>query len=278
MKRYSLIALAVILILTGFLIIFKLTNFLNPQGKGGLQIISNIQATVYLNNKSIGTTPVCFCNSGQTITAGEYSLRISPFDTSMTDFQTRIKINPKVLTAVNRDFQQGALASSYTLTLEKIDDGNPQLLITSIPDGAVVTIDGNPSSVTPLFQKNITASEHEVEIQKAGFNKKTMRIKTVANYKLVVSVILGTEVNGLEDTPSPTPTPEASSSAVIKIKDTTTGFLRVRETPSVSASEVTKVFPGESYPFLDETEGWYKIKVASSEGWISNEFAEKIVN
>lgn len=274
MKRYFLIALAIVLILTGFFIIFKLTNFLSPQGKGALQITTNVQATVYLNNKSIGTTPVCLCNPGQTITSGEYSLRISPFDTSMTDFQTRIKINPKVLTAIERTFLPGALASSYTLTLEKISDGNPQLLITSVPDGAVVTIDGNPSSVTPLFQKNITASEHEVEIQKAGFSKKTIRIRTVANYKLIISTILGTEVKGLEDTPSPTP--EASPSAIIKIKDTTTGFLRVRETPSVSASEIAKVLPGESYPFLDEAEGWYKIKVASSEGWISSEFSEKI--
>lgn len=276
MKRYLLIGFGVVLILTGFFIIFKITNFLNPQGKGALQVTSNIQATVYLNNKSIGTTPVCLCNGDQTIASGEYSLRISPFDTSLTDFQTRIKVSPKVLTAVERTFLPGALASSYILTLEKINEANPQLFITSIPDGAVVTIDGNPSNVTPLFLKNIAASEHEVEIQKAGFNKKTIRIRAVANYKLVINTILGTEVKGLEETPSPTPSPTASPSAIIKIKDTATGFLRVRETPSISANEVTRVSPGEQFPFLDETEGWYKIKVASSEGWITSEFSEKI--
>ncbi len=276
MKKSLLIGFAVVLILSGFFIILKITNFLSPVAKGALQVTSNIQATVYLDNKSVGTTPVCLCNQNQTIKNGEYNLRISPFDSSLTDFQTRIKINPKVLTAVDRTFLPGALANSYTLTLEKINNPNPELLVTSIPDGAIVSIDGNPSNVTPLSLKDIAASEHELEIQKAGFNKKTIRIRVVKNYKLVVNTILGTEIKGLEDTPSPTP--QASSSALIRVKNTTTGFLRVRETPSISAGEITRVMPGEEFPFIDEQEGWYKIKVASNEGWISSDFSEKIEN
>jgi len=43
------------------------------------------------------------------------------------------------------------------------------------------------------------------------------------------------------------------------------------------ATEAAKVNPGETYPFLDEKEGWFKIEYdKDKEGWISGKYAEKV--
>jgi uncharacterized protein YgiM (DUF1202 family) len=88
-----------------------------------------------------------------------------------------------------------------------------------------------------------------------------------------------------------TPTPKvslgktATSSALIAdpskpyvvIKDTPTGFLRVRIEPSTSASESGRVKPGEKYSIVDEKSGWYEIKFDGvNNGWISGQYTSKV--
>lgn len=65
---------------------------------------------------------------------------------------------------------------------------------------------------------------------------------------------------------------------MIVIKETPTGWLRVREGPGSNYFEIAKVFPGESFPLLEETEDWYKIEVrADMVGWISAKYANKLI-
>ncbi len=69
---------------------------------------------------------------------------------------------------------------------------------------------------------------------------------------------------------------------LLVIKQTPNGWVDVRQEPSLSAEIITKVYPGESYPF-SETEGeWYKILLKDlTEGWIPAKFVkpeEKITN
>lgn len=55
------------------------------------------------------------------------------------------------------------------------------------------------------------------------------------------------------------------------INKTPTGWLRVRSAPS--GSEVTRVYPGESYELVGELDNWYKIKFPdNSEGFVSKTF------
>jgi hypothetical protein len=93
-------------------------------------------------------------------------------------------------------------------------------------------------------------------------------------------------------TPSPTPTkkltttltsaPTSSSSVKkVQIKETPTGFLRVRQDASTSSAEVGRVKPGEQYAVLDsKTAGgvlWYKITYTETQdGWVSGEYAVKV--
>lgn len=284
MKRKLLFGLSIILVASGlFLFVRVLFSFKNVE-KGALQVTANIKSKVYLNGNLIGETQLCKCNQNDTLQAGEYDVRIEPQDTTYAAYTTRIRINGGVLTAVDRTFLPGSLASSYVLTLEKSQNQKGELIVTSIPEGAMVTIDSVASGATPFTTDKLSVSEHELEIQKQGFAKKTIRIRTVEGHKLIVNATLGTEGNGDEvlstPTPSTTPseniTPSPTTKETVTILDTPNGFLRVRSGAGTTFSEVTRVDSGKTFDLLQEGDGWYEIQVdTNTTGWISTQFAEK---
>lgn len=65
---------------------------------------------------------------------------------------------------------------------------------------------------------------------------------------------------------------------VLEIKDTETGFLRVRESASGFSKEVAKVLSGERYEYLQRSEtGWYEIKYSGDKkGWVSSQYVNVI--
>ncbi len=57
------------------------------------------------------------------------------------------------------------------------------------------------------------------------------------------------------------------------IKATPTGWLRVRDNPTLSGVEVTRVDTGGSYLVEEEKTGWVKIKISDTvEGWVSSDY------
>ena len=232
----------------------------------------------------IGEIPVKKLNAEETIPVGNYEIRIEPDDTTLSAFTTRARINSGVLTAIDKTFLPGALGSAYTLTLEKASGAKPEIEITSIPDGALITIDSVAVGTTPYRSNSLTASEHEVEIQKEGFAKKTLRVRTVQEHVLVISTMLGTGEIGSISVVTPTlaptttviPSPSTITTRSITILSTPNNFLRVRSGASTSFSEVGRVKPGDKYDILDEKSGWYQIKLDNAiNGWVSNQFARK---
>lgn len=282
-KRVSLIA-GVLLILAGLFIMVKVAaSVLAPSGRGALQVSSNIKAQVFLDEKAIGATNLCLCDQNQTIPEGEHIIKVVPDDSSFQPYTVNVKIFPGVLTAVERTFLPGSFASSYVLNLEKTGDKDASLLVASIPDGALVTLDGDQVGATSYFAKTISASEHEIEIQKQGFGKKTIRIRTVVGYKLIINAVLGTDSGNIDET-APTPTTitpltptVATKSAQVKIGKTPNNFLNVRAEPSINSSIIVKVRDGETYEFVSEKTGWFEIKLTDgTTGWISSSYSEKI--
>jgi hypothetical protein len=285
MKKRILLVVSILLILIGIFILVKvIVGSVQPAGRGALQVTTNIKGTVFLNNNLLGPTPLCKCDQNETIESGLYDLKIVPEDKTLQTFSAKVAINPGVLTAVDRTFLPGALASSYILTLEKTSNAKPQIFIASVPDEALVSIDGESKGVTPFSLDDISASEHEIEIDKTGFSKKTIRVRAVPDYKLVLNVILGTENGGdiapqtnTPATPSATLAPTVNPTNSVKILDTPTGFLRVRATPSTAGNEVTQVSPGETYEYVDENTSWFQIKLSDGKtGWISKTYSQKV--
>lgn len=287
MKRNLLLVVAILLIVLGLFLLVQVINKFRPSGQGALQVTANIQSEVYLDDTLLGETPVCKCEQNNTIPQGEYTVRIVPKDTQFTPFVVKVKVEPNVLTAVERTFLPGSLASAYVLTLEKTSQKDPQLFVGTLPDAAMVAVDSIPRGSSPFLMEAISPSEHEVEIQKEGFAKKTIRVRTVPEYKLIISAYLGTEsaeneseLEKVSPTPTPAPADETEDQAAqqrVEINSTPVGFLRVRSTPSTAGNQITTVEPGEIFPYTEERNGWYQITLTDgTSGWVSGTYVTKV--
>ena len=73
-------------------------------------------------------------------------------------------------------------------------------------------------------------------------------------------------------------TVEASASAALKlgslkVNNNELGFLRVRSTSSSSGTELAKIYPGDSFDYLEEENNWLKIEYSPNQfGWISKAY------
>lgn len=283
MKKRLLLGLSIILVATGLFLLIRVIYSFKDIEKGGLQVTANTNGKVYLNGNLIGSLPLRKVDPSDTLPTGNYEIRVDPEDKSLSTYTARISINGGVLTAVDKTFLPGSLGSAYVLTLEKSSNPKPQIEITSIPTGALVTIDSVPAGATPYSSNSLSASEHEVEIQKEGFAKKTIRVRTVENHVLVLSATLGTgeigsepQFNTPEASPSAIPIPTTPQKSQITILSTPNGFLRVRSGPATTFSEVARVKTGQTYTMTDEQSGWYEIQLEDgSSGWISSQYASK---
>lgn len=268
-----------------FLVVIVLAGFVYYKNyslaKGALQVTSKPESNVYLDGKLIGKTPFCRCEGSDMLSVGEYTLRLIPVDSGFTPFEEKIKIGKSVLTVVDRTFESGASSEGSIISLNPLDDRKAlELLVLSFPDKTEVLLDNKPSGSTPLILKNLTESDHEIKFIKSGYKEKTIRIRSVAGYKLITTVFLGVnpEIVSESPTPSVSPTIEPTSSVFTKVTilQTPTGFLRVRAYASLTASEIARVSPGEVLELVEESNGWFKIKLADGTlGWISASYAQK---
>jgi len=291
MRKFVLPAIALILVLGvgGFIIKQK---FLQP-AQAGLQVSSNPPATIFLDEKEMGMTP----NEWQNLKPGEVTLKLVPQATATTYFpwETKIKLINGMVAVVNREFGETESASAgEVMTMEKIaDKKSASLAVISIPDSAVVTLNNETKGFTPVSLDGLTEGNFEVRVSANGYQERMVRVKLVDGYKLMVNVKLAEEEKEGEEgegegeeeaevTGTPTPKAEVTPKTTppprpyVLIKDTPTGWLRVRIEPSIAATEAAKVNPGEMYSLLDEESGWYKIEYEEDEeGWISGQYAEK---
>ncbi len=252
-------------------------------GKGALQVTSVPESAVYLDGKQIGKTPLCKCEPDTMLPTGQYTIKLVPTNPDLESFEQKITLTQRVLTVVDRTFGVGATSQGSIISLTPLKDKKArELLVLSFPDKATILLDNTPSGDSPLRLKQVTESDHEIKVSKDGYKDKILRIRTVTGYQLEAVVFLG--VNPNLATPSATPTPTSSTpltptvtpSAKVTILETPTGFLRVRDSASVSGLEVARVNPGEIYDLLTEQTGWFEIRLTDGKtGWISSQYASK---
>ena len=81
---------------------------------------------------------------------------------------------------------------------------------------------------------------------------------------------------GIEPKKEIAPIEKVEEKPKVVISDTSTGGLNVREGPGTNYPKIDLVYPGETYPQLDEFEGWYKIELGDSqEGWVYSQYADR---
>ena len=300
MKKKGLMIIVGVLALVLIGIIVK-TKFLGRQGPGALQVSATPRATVFIDGTQSGITP--FFNDK--IKAGEHTLKLVPESTtdSLISWEGKVNLLPGIITAVNRTLGSSESASSgEIISLEKIGrKDKSSLAVVSMPDQAVVKINGEPKGFTPLTIDDLTPAVYQVTISSSGYEEKTIPANAVGGYKLIINVQLAQKIEGIQEatssaeleegaTPTPsgkvTPTPKTTPKVeatppekpYVKVKETPTGFLRVRLGPSTSATETAQIKPGEMYPYLNEEDnGWLKIEYETDkEGWVSGVYVDLI--
>jgi len=275
--------------------------------KAGVQITSTPQATVTVDGESFGQTPIIRGD----LKTGTHSVKITASEPGVLPWEGQVVFNPGVTTIIDRQLSADSLQSTgYILTLEKLSDKkSTEVQVITTQDNVSVAIDGSPAGFTPLKNESLTAGPHVFFLSSPGFQDKTVKANVQAGFRLTINVQLASQtiIDPLLDlSPSPTATPssvtatptlskttseaadditplpkQASGSAIAKpyveISSTPTGFLRVRNSASASATEIAKVSPGDKFPYLETQDGWYQIEYQENEtGWVSATYAKLV--
>ncbi|MDP1743788.1 MAG: PEGA domain-containing protein, partial [Candidatus Amesbacteria bacterium] len=259
--------------------------FIWSQGKkptAALKVESTPPSLVFVDNIQIGQTPV-----EKFFVSGEVAVKLIPNSTSsaLPSYQTKVRLTKETYTIVKREFGETESESAgEIISLEPQSSKTASLaIVTASPDSASITLDGLPQGFTPLLVSSVIPGDHQIVVTAPGFTERVISAKAVAGYKLTINVKLAGQTQ-VAPTPTPTPTPEPKPSPVaitgsyVTIKDTPTGFLRIRELPSTGSKELGKVYPGDKYKLLSTKSSWYQIRVdldATNSGWISSQYAEK---
>lgn len=269
---------------------------------GYLQIISSPEATVFIDGRAIAKTPF-----NQQLKPGTYSVKLIPISTDPSanktvgvTWQGKVNVSPFQYTIVRRELRNTEVESSgELLTIQKSTTSMPsevgEILVKTEPDGAVVGFDGTDMGVSPYLIRKVPVGLHELSVTSPRFRRRTMQVQVVpGGYTTIVSFQLGLDSeynkkyafgqafeasasgslpNIAQAPPSPTPVPQVVS---VEIMDTSTGFLRVRNEGSLGGKEISQVKPGEIYPYIDEKNGWIKLKLTDgNEGWVKAEYVKK---
>lgn len=285
MKK-KLVFLVVLLVLFGLFVLFRYVILSQQDVYGGIRITSSPEASVFINNVAVGKTPY----DDHKKKVGDYILKLIP-DSTATDtasWQGKIQIYKNSLTYVNRELGTSDITSAGEIfTVTKMDkppqnSGYGEISVDTEPQGAIVYLDNDEKGVAPLVLADVLRGDHELSVNLPGFLRRTEKANVNGGYRMNASFKLAIDQNqaGISPTPSQK---SASTSAqttegktLVVIKDTPTGFLRVRSEPSIDATESAQVKPGDSFDLLDEQDGWYKINYSATEnGWVYSEYAEK---
>lgn len=289
MRKKLLVFLFLILLFVGFVgIRFFLLS--NQDVYGKIRIISSPSSTVFIDNVAVGKTPY-----DEKLKVGEYLLKLIPEATATitASWQGKIRIYKNALTYVNRELGSSDITSAgeiFTVTkMEKTTKaGYGELYVETEPNGAIVYLDNDEKGVASVVLADILKGDHEVSVFMPGFLRRTEKIKIDASYRVNTFFKLAIDPShkpaittfGAEVQSAATESAKSKRTIVV-VKDlvaqTELGYLRVREEPSVSASESAQVKAGEKFEYLDEKGGWYKIQYEKNkQGWVYSQYADKI--
>ncbi len=282
----KLILLTILVALFGLFLTAKFFILDKQNEFGSLKVQSYPASTIFLDNVATGKpTPY----RDDRIRVGEYSIKLIPVGdaTQSASWQGRVKINKNTLTYVNRELGNSDVTSAGEIFMVTKMENRPknknygELYIETDPQGAIVFLDNDEKGIAPLLLSDILEGTHELKIFMPGFFPRINKVNIDAGYRVSAMVKLAIDQSQKRATDSGTLKQPATATESAKtnqktiiIEDTPTGFLRVRNEPSVSASEAAQVRPGDRYSVIEEQEGWYKIEYKEgSEGWISSEYA-----
>ncbi len=251
---------------------------------GELKVNSSPEATLFIDNVDIGKTPF---DSRYKI--GDYTLKLIPegIASNTATWQGKVTVYKNSLTYVNRELGTTDLTSAgeifYPTKMNNAgQSGTGEIAIDTDPNGAIVKLDNDEKGVASMVLQDVPKGTHEINVYLPGFFPRTEKINVVEGYRTNATFKLAVDLSQKQATPAANLNTQTSNKPnkilyTVKIKDTPTGFLRVRDDASISASEEAQVKPGQTFDVLEEKNNWYRISYEpNKEGWISVEYTEKV--
>jgi hypothetical protein len=283
--KQKLIFFLLLVVGFGIFLVIKFLLMDKQNEIGVVRVVASPVASVFIDNVAVGKTPY----EGK-YKVGEYLLKLIPEGTATetASWQGKITINKNALTYINRELGMSDITSAGEIfTVFKMEKppknaSYGEISVESEPQGAIVYLDNDEKGVAPLILTDVLKGDHELSVSMPGFFRRNQKVNVDGGYrvKAQIKLALDQSYKRLEDELKASDSAQLSNQekpqGKITIKDTPTGWLRVREEPSLNASESARVKPGEQYDFLEEKEGWYKIKLsATASGWVSAQYSEK---
>lgn len=264
MKKTLLLSLVII---SAFILIARLgfkpaSEALGFKEKAGLKVTANPEAMVSVDGVAVGKTPY----QSEDLKVGSYKVRL---EGGGGVWEGSVRLTNGTLSVVGRDLAANiASASGEILTL----DSGRGVTVTSIPDGAGVEIDGKIYGVTPLVVSDIAPGEHTFILSRANFTKRSVKAVLPQNMSLTLAVDLAVSEAEAVNFPAP----QVTEFTKLNVKQTPTGFLRVRDKPNLSGAEVGRVSSGDNVTQLEELSGWVKVRLENNtEGYVSSQYVQK---
>jgi len=264
--------------------------------KAGIQVTANPQANIFLDNKSLGQTPVY----REGLKPGTYTIKIAASDQTLSAWEGKITLNAGALTVIDRQLAADPAKSfGYTLTFEVLANKTAtEVNLISFPDTVSVMVDGAPVDFTPFKSDSIAAGGHTFTLTSPGYQDQVIKASVRAGNRLVINVQLGAQTI----VPTPTPTPIATPSATPKIgaveitplpKQATDAAvlkpyveilptpdnnrLKVRSESVIGDNIITIVNTGDKFPYLVTEGGWYQIEyLTGKKGYVSATYAKLV--
>ncbi len=230
--------------------------------KTGISVLSTPEgATVTLDNKEVGKTPY----ENKDLEVKEVLLKI---EKDQAIWQGKINLVAGVIAVIDRDMSKDqASQAGEVLTLKR----GKGLTIVSNPTGADIEVDSKLLGKTPTTI-DMEPGEYIVVLSHSNHLKRSIKANLPVSYNLTIVSDLAIAEADLTtiSTPVITQTPE------VLVKNTPTGFLRVRDKASTAGKEVAQVKPGDTLILLEELGTWDRVRLSNGiEGFVSSAYVEK---
>lgn len=238
-----------------------LEKFLETKAKSGIKILSVPEGIdVYLDDQLVGKTPF----EDSSLEAKEYLVKIKSKENV---WQSKIFLSAGTLSVVNRELLEASTSAGEVLTLDR----GKGLFVTSWPTGAEVELDGKSSGKTPIGV-DILPGEYTIILSQGGYLKRSIKVSVPDGFRLNLNVDLAlSELNLTDFNSAP-----ITTTPIVIVKATPTGFLRVRNKPSLLGVEIGRVNPGDELVLLEEGPSWDRVKLSDGkEGYVSVAYVQK---
>jgi len=241
--------------------------------KSGIEIMSYPSAKVYINGKESGMTPY----KNTSLKPGDVEIGLGTEDYKWT---RKIQLNNNINTVIDWEMgKEEKQGGGYILYMEKTGDSKKAGILVNVnPDKAAVAVDNEIKGYSPLRMEDLTEGDRQITLSYPGYKTVNVFVKAMVGYQLIIEAKLVEENIVQSDTITPSPIPTLGETKImVIIKETETGWLRVRQEASSGSVEVARTKPGEKYPLISENTEWYKIDLGNGKtGWISAKYADKL--